>query len=52
VIITGYPSLDSAIRAVRLGAYDYPPKPFSLGQIDVLLRRVEDHMALESENPR
>ena len=50
VIITGYASLDSAIKAVRLGAYDYLTKPFSLGQIDVLLARVEDRLALESEN--
>ena len=52
VIITGYATLDSAIQAVRLGAYDYLTKPFSLGQIDVLLRRVEDRTALESENRR
>ncbi|MEZ5284227.1 MAG: response regulator [Vicinamibacterales bacterium] len=29
VIVTGYASLDSAIQAVRGGAYDYLPKPFS-----------------------
>jgi len=52
VIITGYASLDSAIQAVRLGAYDYVTKPFSLGQIDVILRRVEDRNALERENRR
>ena len=40
VIITGYASLDSAITAVRLGAYDYLTKPFSLGQIDVVMARV------------
>jgi DNA-binding NtrC family response regulator len=50
VIITGYATLDSAIQAVRLGAYDYLTKPFSLGQIDVLLRRVEDRVSLEAEN--
>lgn len=52
VIITGYASLDSAIQAVRLGAYDYVTKPFSLGQIDVILRRVQDRDALELENRR
>jgi DNA-binding NtrC family response regulator len=52
VIITGYATLDSAIRAVRLGAYDYLTKPFSLGQIDVILRRIEDRISLESENRR
>ena len=50
MIITGYASLDSAITAVRLGAYDYLTKPFSLGQIDVLMPRVEDRLALEAEN--
>ena len=40
VIITGYASLDSAIQAVRLGAYDYLTKPFSMGQIDVVVQRV------------
>jgi len=52
VIITGYASLDSAIQAVRLGAYDYLTKPFSLGQIDVLLARVRDRRLLEDENRR
>ncbi len=52
VIITGYASLDSAIRAVRLGAYDYLTKPFSLGQIDVVLQRLRDRLALEEENRR
>jgi len=50
VIITGYASLDSAIQAVRLGAYDYLTKPFSLGQLEILLKRVNDRFALETEN--
>jgi DNA-binding NtrC family response regulator len=50
VMMTGYATLDSALRAVREGAYDYLPKPFSLGQLDVVLARVRDRMALEREN--
>jgi DNA-binding NtrC family response regulator len=50
VIITGYASLDSAIQAVRLGAYDYLTKPFSIGQIEVIVQRVADRLALEAEN--
>jgi DNA-binding NtrC family response regulator len=50
VIITGFASLDSAIQAVRLGAYDYLTKPFALGQLELLLKRVVDRHALESEN--
>lgn len=52
VIVTGYASLDSAIEAVRLGAYDYLTKPFSLGQLDVILERICDRLALEAENRR
>jgi DNA-binding NtrC family response regulator len=29
VVITGYPSLDTAREVMRLGAYDYIPKPFT-----------------------
>ena len=50
VIITGYASLDSAVEAVRLGAYDYLTKPFSLGQLDVILGRILDRHSLELEN--
>jgi DNA-binding NtrC family response regulator len=50
VIVTGYASLDSAIQAVRVGAYDYLAKPFSIGQLDVILRRITDRAALEQEN--
>jgi DNA-binding NtrC family response regulator len=50
VIVTGYASLDSAIHAVRVGAYDYLTKPFSMGQLDVVLTRITDRAALEREN--
>ena len=52
VIVTGFASLDSAIQAVRLGAYDYLTKPFSLGQIDVVLRRIDKFAELQAENQR
>jgi two-component system response regulator AtoC len=50
VIVTGYASLDSAIQAVRLGAHDYITKPFSLGQIDIILNKVGDRLAREREH--
>jgi DNA-binding NtrC family response regulator len=52
IIVTGYASLESAIQAVRLGAYDYLTKPFSLGQLDVVLQRIRDRVSLEEENRR
>lgn len=50
VIITGFGTIDTAVRAVREGAYDYLTKPFALGQLEVVLRRILDRMALEYEN--
>ena len=50
IIVTGYASVDSAVRAVRLGAYDYLTKPFTLGQIDVIVSRAAERQALEAEN--
>lgn len=48
VIMTGYASLDSAVQAVRVGAYDYLAKPFSMGQLGVVLGRIADRTQLES----
>ncbi|MDN7496128.1 sigma-54-dependent transcriptional regulator [Burkholderia gladioli] len=40
VVATGYASLDSAIRAIRLGASDYLVKPFNMERVQNLLSRV------------
>lgn len=40
VIVTGYASMESAIQAVRVGAFDYLPKPFTPTDLEGLLRRV------------
>lgn len=50
VMITGYATIDAAVRAVREGAYDFLAKPFVLGQFEVVLLRIRDRMALEGEN--
>lgn len=50
VIVTGYASLDAAIHAVRVGAYDFLTKPFSMGQLDVVLKRITDRVSLEQQN--
>lgn len=50
ILITGYATIDGAVRAVQAGAYDFLAKPFALGQLDILLARIRDRMALEAEN--
>ena len=39
VVITGYPSFNSAVTAVKEGAYDYIPKPFTSGELRKVVRR-------------
>jgi DNA-binding NtrC family response regulator len=50
IIVTGYATIDGAVRAVQSGAYDFLAKPFALGQLEVLFARIRDRMALEMEN--
>jgi putative nucleotidyltransferase with HDIG domain len=40
VLVTGAPSVNSAVFGLRHGAYDYLPKPFSIKEIQELLERV------------
>jgi len=39
IVVTGYSSLDTAIRGLRFGAFDYISKPFDVPQISDLVRR-------------
>ncbi len=50
VVITGYASLDSAMEAVRLGAYDYMRKPFSCADLLHVVQRGIKERALALEN--
>ena len=40
VLITGNPSVNSAVFGLRHGAYDYLPKPFSIREVQQLLARI------------
>lgn len=49
IIMTAFSSRDSAVEALKLGAYDYFTKPFSLGEMEVVIRRALDKRKLQSE---
>src|SRR5436309_9084332 len=52
VVITGYASIDSAMEAIRAGAYDYLPKPPTLEVMGtVLSRAVEKKRQTEAIEP-
>src|SRR3989441_818243 len=48
IVMTGNPSVDSSVEALRQGAFDYLPKPFSATHLQVLIGRAV-HTLLESE---
>ncbi len=49
-IMTGHGSIETAVQAMRLGAYDYITKPFRVEELKLLLERMEDKVKLVSEN--
>ena len=48
--MTAYGSIESAVEAMQKGAYDYIIKPFSLDNIELLLKRVQERQKLIDEN--
>jgi DNA-binding NtrC family response regulator len=50
IIITGNGTIETAIAAIRLGAYDYLSKPYRMAEIDVLVRRAWEKRQLARQN--
>ena len=50
IVVTGYGTVQSAVQAMKNGAYDYVTKPFSVDELKLLLDRVASHLKLKSEN--
>ncbi|HEX5434223.1 MAG TPA: sigma-54 dependent transcriptional regulator, partial [Candidatus Angelobacter sp.] len=49
-IMTGHGSIETAVQAMRLGAYDYITKPFRVEELKLLLQRMQEKVALVAEN--
>ncbi len=52
VIMTAFGSIDTAVSAMRAGAYDYLLKPFTPEQLEHLITRVEEFRRLKDENAK
>ena len=50
VIVTGFASLETAIQAIREGAYDYITKPFKLEEFKILIKNASEKIELIKEN--
>jgi len=54
VVITGYATVESAVDAMKIGAYDFLPKPFTPDQLRIIIRRGLERrkLILETESLR
>jgi DNA-binding NtrC family response regulator len=50
ILMTGFADVDSTVRALRNGAYDYLQKPVEIEELAALLDRIEEHQTLLVEN--
>ncbi|MBS3818956.1 response regulator, partial [bacterium] len=49
VVITGYATVESAVQAMKKGAYDFLPKPFTPEQLRIIIRRGLEKRKLTQE---
>ena len=50
IVMTGFATVQSAVQAMKLGAYDYVTKPFNFEELRLLLERASAHLKLTAEN--
>jgi DNA-binding NtrC family response regulator len=50
IVMTGHASMETAIEAMRLGAFDYITKPCKLAEIEAVLRKVAERRDLQHKN--
>ena len=49
IVITGYATIENAVEAMKSGAYDFIPKPFTPDQLRIVVRRALEKLNLERE---
>src|SRR5438105_4956247 len=52
VMISGHGNIDTAVRATKLGAFDFLEKPLSIQKLTVVLKNALEHRRLQIENIR
>ncbi len=52
IVVTAYASVETAVEAMKAGAFDYLKKPFDPEQLEVLVERAVEHGRLRRENER
>lgn len=49
IILTGHATVDSAVKALKVGAEDYVTKPVDLPRLQVILKTIEDKQMMKQE---
>ena len=52
IVITGYATIETAIEAMKKGAYDFIPKPFEPDQLRIVVNRAREKLRLTAEAGR
>src|SRR5690606_33420651 len=50
ILLTGQGTIESAVKAMKLGAYDFPTKPFPLKELEALIEKACERRRLKKEN--
>lgn len=50
IMMTAYGTIENAVEAMRLGAFEYITKPFTSGEIDLVIEKAFEHRRLLDEN--
>ncbi|USG64522.1 sigma-54 dependent transcriptional regulator [Brevibacillus ruminantium] len=50
IVVTGHGTIETAIEAMKSGAYDYLTKPYNLNELEALLEKALEKQQLEEEN--
>src|SRR5687768_10561559 len=50
IVMTAFGTIENAVEAMKLGAYDFVQKPVDVDYLTLLLRRCREHRELRSEN--
>jgi DNA-binding NtrC family response regulator len=52
IMLTGHATVESAIEAMKLGAYDYLTKPYRIAELDLLVKQAAEKRRLRVDNAR
>jgi len=52
IVMTAFGTVETAIQAIKTGAYDYIPKPFKLDEVRIVVQRALERKRLLQENRR